>query len=163
VLSVSIVKRLDGFTLDAAWTGSERVVALLGPSGSGKTLTLSCLAGILTPDHGRIEIDGAALFDSETRLDVPTRERRLGYVLQGYGLFPHLTVAQNIGYGLHGWPRERRARRVAEVVRRLGIESLARSHPGELSGGQQQRVALGRALAPDPGIRAPRRRFPTSS
>ena len=152
MLSVSIVKRLDGFTLDAAWTGTERVVALLGPSGSGKTLTLSCLAGIVSPDRGRIALDGAVLFDSEGGTDVPTRDRRLGYVLQGYALFPHLTVAQNIGYGLLGWPKARRADRVVEVLGRLGLADLAHRDPRGLSGGQQQRVALGRALAPDPAI-----------
>lgn len=152
MLSVAITKRLDGFTLDATWTGSERVVALLGPSGSGKTLTLACLAGIVTPDCGRIELAGAVLFDSEAGVNVSTRDRRLGYVPQGYALFPHLTVAQNVGYGLHRWPEARRIRRVAEVLDRLGLQGLAGRYPRELSGGQQQRVALGRALAPDPAI-----------
>ena len=123
-----------------------------GASGSGKTLTLGCLAGIVTPDRGRIDLDGAVLFDSERGIDVPTRERRLGYVLQGYALFPHLTVAQNTGYGLHGWPKAQRVGRVAEVLGRLGLADLAHRYPRELSGGQQQRVALGRALAPDPAI-----------
>jgi ABC-type Fe3+/spermidine/putrescine transport system ATPase subunit len=89
---------------------------------------------------------------SEAGIDVPTRARRLGYVLQGYALFPHLAVAQNIGYGLHGWQKARQAHRVAEVLGRLGLAGLARRYPRELSGGQQQRVALGRALAPDPAI-----------
>lgn len=152
VLAVAIAKRLDGFTLDVAWTAAERVVALLGPSGSGKTLTLACVAGIVTPDRGRIEVNGTVLFDAEAGVNVPTRYRRLGYVPQGYALFPHLTVAENIGYGLRGWPRAPRARRVAEVLDRLGLTGLAGRYPGELSGGQQQRVALGRALAPDPAI-----------
>jgi ABC-type sulfate/molybdate transport systems ATPase subunit/uncharacterized membrane protein YfcA len=85
-------------------------------------------------------------------VNVPTRERRLGYVLQGYALFPHLTVAENVAYGLHRWPRARRARRVAEVLDRLGLAGLAGRYPRGLSGGQQQRVALGRALAPDPAM-----------
>jgi molybdate transport system ATP-binding protein len=152
VLSVALTKRLEGFTLDIAWTGTERVVALLGPSGSGKTVTLHCLAGLLRPDQGRIELDGTVLFDAESGIDVPTRARRLGYVLQGYALFPHLTVEQNLAYGLHAWPRAKRAKRVAEVLERLGLSPLALRHPRELSGGQQQRVALGRALAPDPAI-----------
>ena len=152
MLSVSLVKRLAGFTLDVAWTGSERVVALLGPSGSGKTLTLGCLAGIVTPDRGHIALDGAVLFDAASAIDVPTRARRLGFVPQGYALFPHLTVAQNLGYGLRGWPRAARAARVAEVLARLELTGLAPRRPHELSGGQQQRVALGRALAPDPAI-----------
>jgi molybdate transport system ATP-binding protein len=151
VLSVSLVKRLEGFTLDVEWTGSERVVALLGPSGSGKTLTLGCLAGIVRPDGGRIMLDGTLLFDAASAIDVPTRARRLGFVPQGYALFPHLTVAQNIGYGLHGWPRATRAARVTEVLTRLLLADLASRYPRDLSGGQQ-RVALGRALAPDPAI-----------
>lgn len=152
MLSVSLVKRLEGFTLDVEWTGSERVVALLGPSGSGKTLTLGCLAGIVRPDGGRIMLDGTVLFDAASAIDVPTRARRLGFVPQGYALFPHLTVAQNIGYGLHGWPRATRAARVTEVLTRLLLADLASRYPRDLSGGQQQRVALGRALAPDPAI-----------
>jgi ABC-type sulfate/molybdate transport systems ATPase subunit len=152
MLSVAVAKRLEGFTLEAAWAGTERVVALLGPSGSGKTLTLQCLAGLVNPDRGRIEFDGTVLFDSEARVNVPTRLRRLGYVLQGYALFPHLTVAQNVGYGLEAWPRGGREPRIAEVLVRLGLDGLAGRYPRELSGGQQQRVALGRALAPDPAI-----------
>jgi ABC-type sulfate/molybdate transport systems ATPase subunit/uncharacterized membrane protein YfcA len=152
VLAVAVAKRLNRFTLDVQWAATERVVALLGPSGSGKTLTLACLAGLVTPDRGRIEVEGTVVFDAETGVNVPTRQRRLGYVPQGHALFPHLTVAENVGYGLHRWPPVRRAERVAEVLDRLGLAGLAGRYPRDLSGGQQQRVALGRALAPDPAI-----------
>jgi molybdate transport system ATP-binding protein len=104
------------------------------------------------PDAGRIVVGGRVFFDSASGIHVRPQERRLGYVFQGYALFPHLSVADNVGYGLRGWPREARRRRVAEVMERLGLAGQARRHPQELSGGQQQRVALGRALAADPGL-----------
>jgi molybdate transport system ATP-binding protein len=151
-LDVRLVMRLPGFTLDTAWTADGGVAALFGPSGAGKTLTLQCLAGLLRPDAGRIVVDGRVLFDSTAGVDVPPQARRVGYVFQGYALFPHLTVADNIGFGLRGRPRAAREARVAEVVARLGLGGLERRHPGELSGGQRQRVALGRALAIDPAL-----------
>jgi len=152
VLTLSLVKRLPGFQLDVAWQAEERVVVLVGPSGAGKTVTLQCLAGLMRPDQGRIVVDGRVFYDSEAGVDVPPRARRLGYVFQGYALFPHLSVADNVGFGLHGWPRRERIRRVGEVIERLGLGGLERRHPQELSGGQQQRVALGRALAVDPDL-----------
>jgi len=152
VLALALIKRVPGFQLDVAWQAEEQVVALFGPSGAGKTLTLQCLAGLMRPDHGRIVIDGRVFFDSETGIDVPPRARRLGYVFQGYALFPHLSVADNIGFGLRSQPRRERAQRVEEVIERLGLGGLERRRPYELSGGQQQRVALGRALALDPDL-----------
>jgi molybdate transport system ATP-binding protein len=152
MLSLAITKALGGFTLDAAWEADEDVVALFGPSGAGKTLTLQCLAGLIRPDQGRIVVNGVVLFDAARDVDVPPQRRRLGYVFQGYALFPHLSVAANVGYGLHDRPRGERQRRVAEVLERLGLADLAGRRPRELSGGQQQRVALGRALAVDPAL-----------
>jgi molybdate transport system ATP-binding protein len=152
MLSVSVTKRLPGFTLDASWTGHEAVVALVGPSGAGKSLTLHCLAGLVRPDLGRIVVADRDLFDSGAGVDVPPKARRLGYVFQGYALFPHLSVEDNVAFGLRGRPREERGRRTREVVERLGLRGLERRRPSELSGGQQQRVALGRALAVDPDL-----------
>jgi molybdate transport system ATP-binding protein len=152
VLELSIEKRLPGFTLDVCWQTEDKVAALFGPSGAGKTLTLQCLAGLLRPDRGRIVLDGRVLFDSEAGIDMPSRARRLGYVFQGYALFPHLTVGENLGFGLRDRTRAERARRVAEVIERLELKGLDRRYPRELSGGQQQRVALGRALAIDPHL-----------
>jgi molybdate transport system ATP-binding protein len=151
-LDVRLVKRLAGFTLDAAWTADGGVAALFGPSGAGKTLTLQCLAGLLRPDAGRIVVDGRVLFDATTGVDVPPQARRVGYVFQGYALFPHLNVADNVGFGLRSRRRGDREARVAEVMARLGLSGLERRFPGELSGGQRQRVALGRALAIDPAL-----------
>jgi molybdate transport system ATP-binding protein len=152
MLSVSISKRLEDFTLDVTWESGEPITGLFGPSGAGKTLTLDCIAGLVRPDRGRIVVGDRVLFDSERSIDRPSRERRLGYVFQGYALFPHLSVADNIAFGLHDRPREDRARRVAEVIDRLGLGGLDRRRPGELSGGQRQRVALGRALAVEPAL-----------
>jgi molybdate transport system ATP-binding protein len=152
VLTLAITKRLPGFTLDVAWETEESVVALFGPSGAGKTLTLDCLAGLLRPDAGRLVIDGRVFFDAATGVSLPPQARRIGYVFQGYALFPHRTVAQNVGFGLRRVARTRRDAKVAEVIARLGLMGLERRYPRELSGGQQQRVALGRALAVDPDL-----------
>jgi molybdate transport system ATP-binding protein len=151
-LVVQVGKRLPGFALDAAWEAGDEVVALFGPSGAGKTLTLQCLAGLVRPDRGRIVVNGAVFFDGDRGIDLPPQRRRLGYVFQGYALFPHLSVEDNVGYGLRGRPREERRRRAGEVMERLGLSALGRRRPRELSGGQQQRVALGRALAVDPEL-----------
>jgi molybdate transport system ATP-binding protein len=151
-LEVRLVKRLPGFALDVQWASEGGVAALFGPSGAGKTLTLSCMAGLLRPDSGRIVVDGRVLFDSSTAIDVPPQARRVGYVFQGYALFPHRTAAENVGFGLRDRPRAERDRRVMEIMARLGLAGLERRYPSELSGGQRQRVALGRALAIDPAL-----------
>jgi molybdate transport system ATP-binding protein len=152
MLSLAIVKRLPGFTLEVSWQADDPVVALFGPSGAGKTLTLQCLAGLVRPDSGRIARDGQVLFDSATGVDLPPPARRIGYVFQGYALFPHMTVGENVAFGLRGRPREARVRRSRMVLERLGLAELERRYPFDLSGGQQQRVALGRALAVDPDL-----------
>jgi molybdate transport system ATP-binding protein len=151
-LRVEIKKALPGFTLDVAWHAGDGVAVLFGPSGAGKTLTLQCLAGLLRPDAGRIVVDDRVLFDSARGVDLPPQARKVGYVFQGYALFPHLTVAENVGFGLRDRPRTARAGRVAEVLERLGLRGLETRYPRELSGGQRQRVALGRALAIDPAL-----------
>jgi molybdate transport system ATP-binding protein len=151
-LEVRLVKRLPDFTLDVEWTADGGVAALFGPSGAGKTLTLQCMAGLLRPDAGRVVVDGRVLFDAAAGADVPPQSRRVGYVFQGYALFPHLTVADNVGFGLRDRPQPDRARRVGEVIGRLGLAGFERRYPRELSGGQRQRVALGRALAIDPAL-----------
>jgi molybdate transport system ATP-binding protein len=149
-LTVNLTKRLPGFALDVAWSADEGVAALFGPSGAGKTLTLSCLAGLLRPDTGRIVVDGRVFFDAAAGIELPPQERRVGYVFQSYALFPHLTVAENIGFGLRDKPRRERQERTGLVLERLGLGGMGHRRPGELSGGQRQRVALGRALAIDP-------------
>lgn len=151
-VEISIVKHLASFTLEVAWTAGDGVAVLFGPSGSGKSLTLRCLAGLERPDSGRMVVNGRVFFDSAAGLHLAPQHRRTGYVFQGYALFPHLTVGENIAFGLRGQPRAERQRRTAEVLERLGLGGLERRSPRELSGGQQQRVALGRALAIDPDL-----------
>ena len=151
-LSVQLVKRLPDFSLEVDWQAGSEVVALFGPSGAGKSLTLQCLAGLTRPDRGRIVVGGTVFYDSDAGIDVPTQARRLGYVFQNYALFPHLTVEENVGFGLRARPRDERRGRVGEVLDRLDLRGLAARRPRELSGGQQQRVALGRALAVDPEL-----------
>jgi molybdate transport system ATP-binding protein len=151
-LDVVVSKRLPGFTLDVAWSAGNEVAALFGPSGAGKTLTLQCLAGLIRPDAGRIVVEGTVFFDAAAGVELPSQQRRIGYVFQGYALFPHLTVAENVGFGLRDRPRAHRDARATEVIARLGLTGLERRYPRELSGGQQQRVALGRALAIDPAL-----------
>ena len=114
-----ITKRLGAFVLDVAWTAGDGVAVLFGPSGSGKSMTLRCLAGLDRPDAGRMVVNGRVFFDSALGVDLPPHHRRIGYVFQGYALFPHLSVSQNIAFGLRDRPRaQRRARRVAS--RRAG-------------------------------------------
>ncbi len=123
-------------------------MALLGPSGCGKTTVLRLIAGLERPDAGQVRINGGVVSDGAAI--VPPHRRRVGMVFQSYALFPHMTVAQNVGYGLPGG--DERARRVAEMLELVDLCGLDERHPAELSGGQQQRVALARALAPQPDI-----------
>jgi iron(III) transport system ATP-binding protein len=126
------------------------LTALLGPSGCGKTTVLRMVAGLLDPDAGRIEIDGQTVVGTDTAL--PPERRHIGMVFQDYALFPHLSVARNVAYGLRGRSRGERKRRVAEVLDLVGLGDLGHRLPTALSGGQQQRVALARALAPEPDL-----------
>jgi molybdate transport system ATP-binding protein len=152
MLEVDIQKRLDGFRLNIVFAVQNELVVLFGPSGAGKSLTLQAIAGTMHPDAGRIVIDGQAVYDSEQRLDLPPQVRRVGYVPQHYALFPHLTAAANISFGLAHLPRHNREQRVGEMVTLFGLQGLVHRRPRELSGGQQQRVALARALAVQPRL-----------
>jgi molybdate transport system ATP-binding protein len=152
VLAADFAARVGSFALEVALRSEAGILALLGPSGAGKTLTLQCLAGLRRPHAGRIVLGDRVLFDAARGIHVPPRQRRVGYVFQHYALFPHLTVAENLAFGLAGWPRDAARRRVAELLALLRLEELAARRPRELSGGQQQRVALGRALAPKPAL-----------
>ena len=158
-IQVNIAKTLRSagrrFTLQASFASEEKCVVLFGPSGSGKTMTIRAIAGLHTPDSGTIVVDGQTLFDSVKGINLPARQRQIGYVLQDYAVFPHLTVEKNVGFGLQTrWPlalaRSDQAR-VAEFLAMFELQALAKSLPRDLSGGQRQRVALARAL-----IRKPR-------
>jgi molybdate transport system ATP-binding protein len=135
-----------GFALEVALSVAPgETLVLVGPSGSGKTTCLRAVAGLARPDRGQIRIAGQTALDTERRVDLPPWRRRVGVVFQDYALFPHLTVEQNVLYGLRGVPDARR--RCEEWLAALGIAELARRRPRQLSGGQQQRVALARAAA----------------
>ena len=141
-LTIDVPRRAFRVAVDLA-VGRE-TVALVGPSGAGKTTVLRAISGLVRPDRGRIELDGAVLFDGEAGIDVPPERRRVGFVFQDYALFPHMTVEQNVRYA----GRER----VEDLLERLEIAHLARARPESLSGGERQRVGLARALARDPAV-----------
>src|SRR3984893_2993309 len=149
-LEVAIEKQVSGFRLAVEFTADGAPLGLLGPSGSGKTMTLRAIAGLEKPDRGRIVLHGRVLFDSEREIDMPARERRIGLLFQNYALFPHLTVAENIAFGLRRVSRPERTRRVAEQLAATHLINLASRYPASLSGGEQQRVALARALPGEP-------------
>jgi iron(III) transport system ATP-binding protein len=140
---------VDGLTLTV---DPGQILALLGPSGCGKTTTLRLIAGFETPDVGRITIHGRVVADGGARASVPPEERGIGVVFQDYALFPHLTVKDNVAFGVRGGSRDRRGERVRVVLDLVGLADLADRYPHELSGGQQQRIAVARALAPAPAL-----------
>jgi molybdate transport system ATP-binding protein len=152
MLEVDIQKRLDDFTLSVAFQVGQEVLVLFGPSGAGKSMTISCIAGLAHPDRGLIRLDGRVLFESDGRhrREVPVHKRRIGYVFQSYALFPHMTVAQNLVYGIRG--RRDAPVQMQAMLSRLHLKGLADRYPHQLSGGQQQRVALGRALMIEPAL-----------
>jgi molybdate transport system ATP-binding protein len=152
MLEVQIVKRFPGFTLDVAFATSAPTAALWGPSGSGKTLTLRAVGGGLRPDAGRIALDGTVLFDSQLGIDLPPQARHVGYVPQHYGLFPHLDVRGNVGFGLSDRRSVTARQRITKLLSIMELSGFEGSKPRELSGGQQQRVALARALILSPRI-----------
>lgn len=151
-LVVDIQKRLPNFTLEVAFCTKGEPLGLLGSSGAGKSMILRCIAGIETPTQGIIALNGRVLYDSKRGIHLPSRDRRVGYLFQHYALFPHLTVAQNIAYGLRGLSKAAIARQVAQQLQQVQLVGYGDRYPHQLSGGQQQRVALARALAPNPDI-----------
>ncbi|NIA67182.1 molybdenum ABC transporter ATP-binding protein [Pelagibius litoralis] len=152
-LDVDLHHRLGKMTLEAKFaceTGG--ITAIFGRSGAGKTSLVNMLAGLLKPDRGRISLGGETLFDSAAGIDVPIERRRLGYVFQEGRLFPHLSVRNNLTYGLKRVPKGERRIELEQVVALLDIESLLERRPQALSGGEKQRVALGRALLANPKL-----------
>lgn len=152
MLMLDIEKRLGEFTIAARLETAAGVTALFGPSGAGKTTLINMIAGLVTPDRGRVTIGGTVLFDSDRRIDVPTHRRRIGYVFQEGRLFPHLSVAANLDYGrrMSGIaPDPAETKRIVDL---LDIGHLLDRRPGKLSGGERQRVAVGRALLMRPRL-----------
>ena len=142
----------SSFVLDVAIESPPGITIVFGPSGAGKSTLLDCIAGLLRPDDGRIEIDGEVLLDVERRVDVPPAKRKIAYVFQSLALFPHMTVEQNVGYGLADMPGPERALRVTAMLEAFRVEQLAKRKADEISGGEQQRVALARSLATSPRV-----------
>lgn len=148
-LKVNIKKRLGNFNLDVAFETERGVFAILGASGCGKSMTLKCIAGIETPDEGRIELNGRILYDSAKKINLTPQKRRVGYMFQDYALFPNMTVEQNIKAGMGKHPEEEKVR---SYINRFRLEGMEKHYPAQLSGGQKQRVAMARMIASEPDI-----------
>lgn len=144
-------KRNVGLNLDVSLTVENGITVLLGASGSGKTTLLKLISGIIAPDEGIIKVGVQTYFDSIRNINIPVQKRRVGYVFQNYALFPHLTAAQNIAYGIKDGSKNKldKAKSILETFR---LSTLEKRLPREMSGGEQQRIALARALASDPAI-----------
>ena len=161
-LTVDIEKQLRDMVLKVSFDtdSSDGITGILGASGCGKSMTLKCIAGIETPDRGRIVLNGRVLFDSEKKINVRVQDRRVGYLFQDYALFPDMNVEQNIITAIHyssirngkKLSREEEEKRTAYYMQLVHIEEIKNSYPGKLSGGQQQRAALARILASEPEV-----------
>lgn len=147
MLTVDIKKRLPDFLLDVRFSIQQEVVVLFGPSGSGKTTILNSIAGLVHPDSGQIKLQDQFFYE-HGRKPLPVQKRNIGYLFQDYALFPHMTVAQNVRYGL----KEGHELHLEPLLSTVGIDHLMQKYPHQLSGGQKQRVALVRALATEPDI-----------
>jgi molybdate transport system ATP-binding protein len=155
MLEAEIQLRLSRLNLDTAFTvASGEVLALLGPNGSGKSTTLRALMGLLPLTGGRVVLDGTVLEDPAQHVKIPPEKRPIGLMFQDYLLFPHLTAAENVAFGLRARGTDKKAARekATETLARLGLDGLAEAKPGSMSGGQQQRVAMARALVTDPKL-----------
>ena len=165
MIDFHLVKQLDAFTLDVAHTTDSPFLILMGPSGSGKTTLLNLISGLTTPDRGYLRLNGRLLYDHDSGISLPPRDRRIGYIFQSLALFPHMTVHQNVMFGvrhrhrseLHSQIRERVAKsdhrqNIHEQLDFLKIAHLSSKYPAELSGGERQRVAIARAFSSEADI-----------
>ena len=154
--TLTLASRQRRFEMDVAFSSDEDRIVVFGQSGAGKSATLQAIAGLLKPQRGRIVVGERTLFDSSRGIDLPARERHVGYVFQDYALFPHLSVWDNVSYGLKRFGKwrlgEAERSQVADMLRLVGLTHLAEARPESLSGGQRQRVALARALITDPQL-----------
>jgi molybdate transport system ATP-binding protein len=151
-LEIDIRKKLSGFTLEIAYKAADEWLGLLGASGSGKSMTLRCIAGISTPDEGRIAINGRTVYDSARGINLPPQQRKAGYLFQNYALFPHLTIRQSLALVLRNKSAAEQKRLIGRTLAQFGLEEAAGQKPPRLSGGQQQRAALARMLISGPEI-----------
>lgn len=152
ILSVDIRKQLGNFKLGVCFEAGKEILSLLGHSGSGKSLTLKCIAGIETPDEGRITLNGRTLFDSERGINLSPQERRAGYLFQEYALFPTMTIEENIMTGIRQGSRKEKRVVARDMLENLRLDGLGHLKPCQLSGGQKQRVALARILVNEPEV-----------
>lgn len=152
-LLVNIKKKMPEFNLDIKIETDNGILGLLGESGSGKSMTLRCIAGIDTPDSGEIILNGRVLFDSERKINLPIRERKIGFLFQNFALFPHMTIEQNLSFGFDKKIKaEERKSKIDSIMKIVKLSGMEKRYPYQLSGGQQQRVALARALIMEPDI-----------
>lgn len=153
-LDVKITKKLKEFTLESELHVEDGCTGLMGPSGSGKSITLKCIAGVETADSGRIVLDGKVLYDSEKKINLPPQKRKIGYLFQGYAMFPNMTIEENIKAGLKAkkLPKDEINEKTMEMMKRFHIEELAKRYPRQISGGQKQRAALARMLVCEPEV-----------
>ena len=151
-LSVDIQKRLGNFELQVKFETAEGMLAILGASGCGKSMTLKCIAGIETPDKGRIVLDDVVLFDSEKHINLKPQKRKVGYLFQQYALFPNMTALQNVICGVRQGNKEEKKKKALEILARLHLNGCEDKKPSMLSGGQQQRCALARILVNEPQV-----------
>lgn len=151
-LHINIKKELSSFKLDVSMESKGGVIGFLGASGSGKSMTLKCIAGIEKADKGKIIINDKVLFDSENKINIKTKDRRVGFLFQNYALFPHMTIKDNIEIGLDKLSKEEKRKLSSNYIKKFGLDGLENRYPWQLSGGQQQRVALARALITSPDI-----------
>ncbi len=152
MLEVKVKKSFRGFTLDVELSIDRKILAVLGPSGSGKTMTLQCIAGLMKPDQGCITLNDTVVLDTARNINLPARQRGVGFVFQNYALFPHLKVEDNIGYGIRHLQKDERLNRITGLLEKMHLAGLGHRYPSQLSAGQQQRVALARAIAPEPAL-----------
>lgn len=143
---------MGNFTLESSFHVAKGVLGILGSSGCGKSMTLKCISGLYPPDQGFVNLNGETLFSSSSKINIPPHKRNIGYVFQNYALFPHLTVAQNIAFGVKHFEQTLRHKRVAKMISRMQLSGLENNYPSQLSGGQQQRVALARTLITEPNL-----------
>lgn len=151
-LHIDINKNLSSFNLDVSMESKGGIIGFLGASGSGKSMTLKCIAGLEKPSKGKIIINDKVLFDSEEKINVKTRDRKVGFLFQNYALFPHMTIKDNIEIGLDKVSKVEKSKLSSNYIKKFGLEGLENRYPWQLSGGQQQRVALARALITSPDI-----------
>ena len=129
-LIVNIRKKLKGFQLKVDFEADRDILGILGASGSGKSMTLRCIAGIETPDEGKIILNDRVLFDSERRINLPCQQRKVGFLFQNYALYPHMTVEKNIGFSLNGLPKDLRTQKVHKAIEMMHLKnSFFSSHP----------------------------------